>query len=239
MYLAGPLRATGSHAKRPRTLYPTRHGATRVGTGPSRLQAPLLHDPGLHSPGFQHSWLQPSRLQGSCFQGSRLHHPGLQPSWLQSSWLQPSGISPNCRGKTRQDVGESSDAGSMERAPYLLCLGVRRCRPWGRGDMPGRRPLPHGIVPPCPGVSCSTAQTPSCASCWGSGLHSDSLSVLFKATHYFMPPLSPRASIKGPRGSPISGRGSPMGPPLISWGGPRLSCPGIWCIGAPWWGGPR
>lgn len=65
------------------------------------------------------------------------------------------------------------------------------------------------------------------------------LSCLLVATRYFMPPLSPRASIKGPRGSPISGRGSPMGPPLISWGGPRLSWPGMWCIGAPWWGGPR
>lgn len=113
VYLAGPLRATGSHVKWPWTLYPTRHGATRVGTRPSRLQAPGLHDPGLHGPGFQHPRLQDPWLQASCLQGSRLHHPGLQPSRLQSSWLQPSGISSDCRGKTRQGVEGSSAAGSM------------------------------------------------------------------------------------------------------------------------------
>lgn len=117
VYLAGPLWATGSHVKWPRTLYPTRHGATWVGTRPSRFQAPGLHDPGLHGPGFQHSRFQHPWLQASCLQGSRFHHTGFQPSWLQSSWLQPSGISSNCRGKTRHAVEGRGAAGSMGVSP--------------------------------------------------------------------------------------------------------------------------
>ena len=50
----------------------------------------------------------------------------------------------------------------------------------------------------------------------------------------------PLWSIMGPLGSAIRGLGSVNGPPLISCGGgPRLSWPGTWCMGGPWWGGPR
>lgn len=143
VYLAGPLRATGSHIKWPRTLYPTGHGATWVGTRPSRLQAPGLHHPGLHGPGLQHSRLQDPRLQASRLQGSRLQHSWLQPPRLQSSRLQSSGISSDCRGKTRQGVDGSSMAGSVGASPLPpLGLHIRRYRARGRGVMPGGSPCP-------------------------------------------------------------------------------------------------
>lgn len=199
-YLAGPLWATGAHIKWPRTLYPTRHRATRVGTRPSRLQASWLHDPGLHGPGFQHSRLQDPWLQSSCLQGSRFHHPGLQPSWLQ-----PSRISSNCRGKTRQDAAGCSTVrracGASPLPPLSAGWQTPETRRVGdRGDMPGGSPLPCQTVPAGPGVSHFTARTPSYNSRRGSGLCSDFLPARFK------PPVTscPLSHLEHPSGAPAA-----------------------------------
>jgi len=166
-----------------------------------------------------------SSTRGSSTRGSRPRASRARASITRGS--SPRGSLPTAgerEGKLLRGVGSE---GASPLPPF-----PGRCRAGGGGDMPGGCPLPRGLsllAPGQPFPGPKPLPTP----------RAGPLVRRRSATRCCMPPLSPRASIRGPRGSPISGRGSPMGPPLSSWGGPRLSWPGMWCIGAPWWGGPR